>query len=238
MNPTLSIFMPICLRPEYTKITLKSLADTTRHRKDIQYILVLDGDHTEETKDAIADFVGEFKDSTIVHEEQTHFGIRATTVTGMELSKGQFIQKIDNDLLFSDGWVEKMIKTLNKCPEIDVLKPNVRWGKKASISSNVQYGTILGNGYIISKFCQGGIWMIRRQTIEGHKFDKPRIRGRQRSNPLIDIPGLVYAWSTTVDFIHFGHRGGDHSLFINSKEHAEYYSWKAIAEMSKRSRQK
>lgn len=207
------ILVPCYKRPEYTKLCIKALEESTYD--NCLFHLWDDGsaDNTEEILRQSS-----LNKRVVVNPE--NMGLRNVLINFIELSSSEFICVVGNDCLMPKNWVKDMLEVFEKCPEVDILSPNV-------LPSNAafKYGEDSAKPYRPSKLV-GGLWFMRRKLIEDMDFTRYGANGIRGAfevlNQIILEKEPVIGWVPTVTVEDIGHWSGEHRLHIKSDEHREY----------------
>lgn len=113
LNPKISIIYPCYDRFEFTKRTLPQLAELN----EIELVVISDGNTPEYNS-----FLRECADVLIIHEERE--GLRNSIIDGINASTSEYVQKIDNDVLFPNivNWFSF---TLEHVDEYSLITPSM-----------------------------------------------------------------------------------------------------------------
>jgi len=213
-------------RWEYTMMTLESLLHTPAgiDWSHVNFV-ILDNASADGAVDRIRSFMVRNPDVvTKLKVRKRNAGVvggfedfRFTLTTG-----APFIGKIDNDSIFTHGWLGKMLNALTTCPKLGVvgaqspglghsiLDPKGRTAVKRN-----------GMGYFPAKFV-GGRFLARREV-----FGPKRMRGRNKLFGWGDyqkrIKGWKVGWCYPPAIIdHVGDRNFKHPKAIDNVKYRRY----------------
>jgi GT2 family glycosyltransferase len=116
-----SIVMLTYNQLEDTKICVESLI---KHTKDIDYELIFVDNGS--TKDDTRTYLEELKEEhsnikTIFNDE--NLGFACANNQGIELSEGEYVLLLNNDVILTDGWLSRMINIAESDDRIGVVAP-------------------------------------------------------------------------------------------------------------------
>jgi hypothetical protein len=139
------------------------------------------------------------------------------------LGEYDIIAKMDNDSIVPVDYLDKMLQKFIDT-DADILSPNV-----LPSNASYKYGQEDKNNphYRPSKVV-GGLWMMRKEMIEGIEFDRHDVTGIKGAfNILYQIviekePKI--GWVTDVVVQDIGHWSGMHPENIKNAEHLSYYN--------------
>jgi len=119
MDKKISIFIITWGRLEFTKHCLNSIFYTARNIKNKE-IIVIDNGSKDGTVEYLRELRKEGKIKTYYFKENMGCGV--ATNKGIELSTGDYIVEVDNDIILLEGWYEKaIIDLMDKEPAIGQL---------------------------------------------------------------------------------------------------------------------
>lgn len=122
MKATVNLIMVTWNAFEYTKLTLNSLKENTKYT---DYVLtIIDNASTDGTQE----FLEELKKSKrfnklIVVLNKSNVGYGGAILQGSKLVESKYVCALNNDLLFSNGWLEAMITEMENNPSLGLLGP-------------------------------------------------------------------------------------------------------------------
>jgi len=217
----IQVFLPCYKRIKYTEYTLDNM-DKNTYYENVQFYLLDDG-----SNDGTDELLRQFKEkrpNTIVKIYEKNEGLRFRLLEFFEKATADYLVKIDNDCLFTLGWLEKLLK-IKKESGIDLLAPD-----EIQADAAKRYGIFdeKTNCYMVSKSkAVGGLWICKRDLLKNVKFQQCNSSGiRQAWNILLELrhqTACSMAWTTKVKFEHLGHRTNFHELSIKTNDyHAGY----------------
>lgn len=212
--------MPCFKRPDYTAKCIWALETCHHYFPFVDFYLVDDGsnDGTFEILEA-----AKLPNKVLIHNPE-NIGLRDTIINFLRLCQIQdyaFIAKMDNDCAVPINWIGDIVDVFNKCPEVEILSPNVHPSNAAFV-----YGKkVEGLQYMPAKLV-GGLWFMRGSLIKGIDFDKYDTDGLTGAIALlaqiVNEKSPVIGWLPKVIVEDMGHWSGTHPEHIKSKDHAEY----------------
>lgn len=108
--PTVSVIMPMYNSVKYVRQAIESLLNQTY--TDLEIIAINDG-----SKDGCADVVREIKDDRLIFIDRENRGFLATLNECIEMSKGKYIARLDDDDWCHSTRIEKEVEYLESHPE-------------------------------------------------------------------------------------------------------------------------
>ena len=118
MNKRISIFVISWNRLSLTRHCLDALLWTTRHLKNKE-IIVVDNGSTDGTVEHLRSLRKQGKISLFLFGK--NYGCGVATNKGIELSTGDYIVEVDNDIILLEGWWQKAINLMEREPVIGQL---------------------------------------------------------------------------------------------------------------------
>lgn len=113
LNKT-TVLMAVYNGERYIKQSVKSILNQTF--KDFEFLIVDDGSF-----DSTGAIISEIKDSRIKYKKISHGGLASALNYGINLSRSDYIARIDSDDVCTPERLEKQISFLDSHPEIDVV---------------------------------------------------------------------------------------------------------------------
>jgi len=219
---SIQVFLSCYKRIKYTEYVLDNIDKNTKY-ENVQFYLVDDG-----SKDGTYNLLWRFKQkrpNTIIKTYDKNEGLRVRLLEFFENTTADYLAKIDNDCLFDEGWLEKLLE-IKKKSGIDLLAPDEIQAKAAK-----KYGIfdLKTNCYLPKhkRSAVGGLWIFKRDLLKNVKFQQYKSYGIVKAwNLLLELrhqTGCSMAWTTEVKFEHLGHRTNFHKLSIEADDyHAGY----------------
>lgn len=130
-TPKISVVMSCYNRKDYVSDAIESILNQTY--KDFEFIII-DDCSTDGTREIIQKYAD--KDSRIVFIKNAHnLGLISNLNTGLELAKGEYIARMDDDDISLPERFEKQVKYLDEHQDITVLGTFIEtFGKEDSMS--------------------------------------------------------------------------------------------------------
>ena len=164
MMKSVQVFLSCYKRPEYTQYTLDNLEKNTVY-ENVQFYLVDDGSG-DYTKFLFQKF-GESRMNTTIKVCDKNKGLRYRLQQFFEESSSFYLCKIDNDCLFSKGWLVKLVKIFENC-DLDILAPNEEEKNPAEKLGRYDKQT---NCYLLKERVRavGGLWIMKKDLLKDVK---------------------------------------------------------------------
>ena len=163
--------------PEMSLQCLKAVKKHTR----IPYRLIwVDNGSVRESFNTVKEYVETFEDYMILRLDRNRYYAESTN-RGIKLSSAKYVVTLSNDVFVTEGWLTKLVKILERRPEIGLISPiaDVIGSNcpRASLAVPLHRLLKLGEPYerinnLPSRFayCEGNVSMfcavLRRQMIE------------------------------------------------------------------------
>jgi len=219
------VLVPCYKRVEYTRRYLPPLIENTRY-PDVHFRLVDDG-----SQDGTAEFLqslAEQHDNVKADAFQVNFGLRWRILEFWDSSDAPILAKMDNDCEVPEGWLTKLVETLEACPELGIVSPVIHtvWiDGDTLMAPQGKIGFNRGRKYW-EALTIGGLWCMKRSVLESPSdFVKGKDDGITGAHELIKAlqsQGVVMGWLPEVVVQHVGYHKGTHGDYIDSPEHREY----------------
>jgi len=115
-NDLVSVIIPTYNRPTYLPEAIESVLSQTY--PDIEIIVVDDGSDNdgERTKEALKPYM-----DCLTYTHHPNQGIGATVNKGLSLSKGEFIQRLDDDDILADEKIDKSVDAFHRNPKAGIV---------------------------------------------------------------------------------------------------------------------
>ncbi|MBQ7582623.1 MAG: glycosyltransferase family 2 protein [Lachnospiraceae bacterium] len=164
--PTVSVIMPMYNSVKFVKQAIESILGQTY--KDLEIIAINDG-----SKDGCADVVREIKDERLIFIDRENHGFVNTLNECIEMAKGEFIARLDDDDWCYPTRIEKQVAYLKSHPDtvlVGTLRKEQTGDEIVDIPDTVvqtpaqiRYGLVFGNfAFAHSSF------MMRRDIMIDH----------------------------------------------------------------------
>lgn len=114
-----SIIILTCNQLEYTKKCVKSLSKNTPEPHEIIFV---DNGSTDGTVKWLKALTQKNKDYRLI-ENKRNLGFAKGCNQGIEASRGEFIQLLNNDVVVAEGWLSGMMECLKSAPDAGIVGP-------------------------------------------------------------------------------------------------------------------
>ncbi|MCK4446336.1 MAG: glycosyltransferase [Candidatus Marinimicrobia bacterium] len=108
---------------EYTKQCIQSIQEHTNYPYEIIFV---DNHSTDGTKRYLRQLVSKYPNYKLIANKQNK-GFAAGNNQGMKSAKGEYILLLNNDVLVSDGWLERMVACAEADNSIGIVGPITNW---------------------------------------------------------------------------------------------------------------
>jgi glycosyltransferase involved in cell wall biosynthesis len=113
-NPKITVLMPVYNAEKYLKAAIESILNQSF--TDFEFLIIDDG-----STDKSIDIIHSYQDSRIsVIKNETNLGLIASLNNGIELSKGEFIARMDSDDISYANRLEKQLAYMMQNPDIGI----------------------------------------------------------------------------------------------------------------------
>lgn len=114
-----SVIIPLYNNAEYTKLCVNSLYDSTDC--DFELILV-DNASSDETPEYLKE-LQKRRNNIVVITNKVNLGFPGAVNIGIKVSRGEYLVIANNDLLFTRGWLERMIELAEHNSQFGIVGP-------------------------------------------------------------------------------------------------------------------
>ncbi len=172
-KPLISVIMPVYNEEKYLSHAITSILNQSF--KNFEFIIINDG-----STDNSLNILNSFTDDRILIINQENKGISISLNNGMNLSRGEFIARMDADDISRFDRLEIQYEFLKNNPEIGIVGSAVnvidskgkRWGKQTFIQSDVGVRWLC---LTQSPFVHPSV-MIRKECLEQNKLEYSDLR--------------------------------------------------------------
>ncbi len=161
--PRVSVVMPVYNGERYLREAVESILNQTF--SDFEFIIIDDG-----SSDISADIVRSFRDERIRFNQQENQGLAATLNRGIEVARGEYIARQDQDDISLPERLAKQVKYLDSHPECGMVgtwaeiyleeKKTERAHRHPSDNITLQYELLFNNPFVHSSM------MLRKSALE------------------------------------------------------------------------
>ena len=166
--PLVSVVMPVYNGEKYLKEAIDSILNQTF--TDFELLLINDAstDNSEE-------IINSYNDSRIIYiKNEQNLGLIKTLNKGLDLAKGEFIARMDQDDISHSERFEKQLIIFKKNPEIGVCGTwftLFRENHEDKIIEHPEYNDSIKIGLLTSCFIGHPTVMMRKKAIENYRYD-------------------------------------------------------------------
>ena len=136
-----SIIMLTFNQLEYTKICLESIA---RHTPELHELILVDNGSTDGTIEYLKGYAVQNSHIKLIFNENNR-GFAAGNNQGIQQAGGDYILLLNNDVVVTEGWLERLISHLEQSPDIGMVGPMSNSVSGPQIVQDVPYGSSLDN---------------------------------------------------------------------------------------------
>jgi len=133
-----SIIMLTYNQLEYTKKCIESIFNYT----EIHFqLIVVDNGSTDKTIDYLTNIKKNAPSTSSIKiiKNGKNLGFAAGNNQGLSLAKGEYIVLINNDVVVTPGWLEKMISCAEKSPKIGMVGPMTNYAPGLQLVKDIKY---------------------------------------------------------------------------------------------------
>jgi GT2 family glycosyltransferase/Tfp pilus assembly protein PilF len=112
----------IILMHNHLEHTRKCVKGIRKHTPETHEIIFVDNGSTDSTVKWLQGQVRENKNYHLI-ENKKNVGVAKGRNQGINLSQGEFILVLDNDVVVSEGWLTGMLECLNRAPDTGIVGP-------------------------------------------------------------------------------------------------------------------
>lgn len=163
-SPKISVILPVYNAEKYIAESIKSILDQTF--RDFEFIIINDG-----SKDKSEEIILSFKDERIVYISQQNIGLAATLNKGIEVAKGSYIARQDNDDISFKERLRIQYEFLEKNKGIDLVgasaeiidekgQPTGRFHRHETSNDCLKFFLLFDNPFVHSAV------MFRKATVQ------------------------------------------------------------------------
>lgn len=132
-----SIVIPVYNQVEYTKQCLEAIIENTP--EDLFEVIIIDNASTDGTKEFLSCLEGDLR---IVTNEQ-NMGFAHACNQGIGLARGNYVMILNNDVIVTKGWLERLITHVDSDPAVGMAGPVSNSVSGPQFIENVPYGSDL-----------------------------------------------------------------------------------------------
>ena len=133
-QPKVTLLMLACNALEYTKKAIESIY---QHTKIPFQLIVIDNGSTDGTPSHLR------KDDRYYHiENQSNLGFPTAMNLGLEFISTPYFAILNNDIIVTDGWLKRMIETIESDPKIAIVGPRSNYVSGPQIDPNAKYSNM------------------------------------------------------------------------------------------------
>ncbi len=137
-NPAVSIVIPVYNQLEYTKQCIESLVETIDDKIEL---IIVDNASTDGTKEFLSSYK-HHKLKLVIISNDENLGFPKAVNIGIEESNGKYVVIANNDILFNDGWLSRMIEVAESDSKIGLIGPISNEVSGLQKDENALYKTI------------------------------------------------------------------------------------------------
>ena len=132
-----SIIIPVFNRLDYTKLCIEYLEKNTE-LKEAEIIIVDNG-----SSDGTESFFRDRKEFIYLRNNE-NLGFACAVNKGVRESKGRYYVILNNDVIVSNGWLERLIGAADKDKRLGLIGPMTNWISGVQMDKNAEYSDIEG----------------------------------------------------------------------------------------------
>ncbi|GEM_PF-806418 len=149
----------------YTKPCVESLL---QHTSDDDRLIIVDNGSAEDTITFLDDLAQRHPKKVLVIEQASNLGWCKAVNAGVRQSEASYVCLLNNDLVVTAGWLDRMIAVAERDLRIGLVNPtyNRRGESWAAFAQRAQGRALNGAAYLEVNECNGACLLIRREVIE------------------------------------------------------------------------
>lgn len=117
--PEVSIVIPVFNQLEYTKMCINSILETINNRIEL---IIVNNASSDSTAEYLSGLRHEKFELAIVNNEE-NIGFPGAVNQGIEISNGKYVVIANNDIIFNQGWLDRMIEIADSDSRIGLVGP-------------------------------------------------------------------------------------------------------------------
>ncbi|MDQ7817356.1 MAG: glycosyltransferase [Melioribacteraceae bacterium] len=118
-NPQVSIVIPVFNQLEYTKLCIESLVETIDEKIEL---VIVNNASNDGTKEFLSSYKNDKLKLVIIANEE-NLGFPKAVNLGIDESNGKYVVIANNDILFNEGWLSRMIEVVESDSKIGLVGP-------------------------------------------------------------------------------------------------------------------
>jgi len=166
-EPICDILIPVWNQPVLTRRCLEAIHRKTR----TPYRLILiDNGSREETRKILESWVGNPSRPAILIRNGENLGYLGAVNQGLQISRAPYVFLLNNDIVVTEGWLERMIAFAGSRPDVGLLNPEQNHDPGKSMPEDLEAfaaSQVEKPGeWMELDHCTGGCLLIKREVIE------------------------------------------------------------------------
>lgn len=137
-NPRVSIVIPVFNQLEYTKQCIESIENTINERVRI---IVVDNASSDDTLSYLNKVFSAKIEMAVIHNKSNK-GFPEAVNQGIKKAEGEFVIIANNDIVFTEGWLERMIELVQPGSGISIVGPISNEVSGLQKDENAKYNSI------------------------------------------------------------------------------------------------
>ncbi len=152
-KPVVTLLMPVYNAYKYTRLAIESIFE---HTKTPFKLIVIDNGSTDGTTDSLRN------DDRFLHlESPINLGFPMGINQGLSLVDTEYFAILNNDIIVTEGWLERLIKTMNTDPKIAIVGPRTNYVSGPQADLNARYHDLTEMHEYAKNFKEAGKESIR-----------------------------------------------------------------------------
>ncbi|HSA06013.1 MAG TPA: glycosyltransferase [Candidatus Gastranaerophilales bacterium] len=189
MNPKISVLMPVYNGAKYLKEAIDSIL--AQSFKDFEFLIINDA-----STDNSAEIIKSYSDNRINFlNNEKNIGLAASLNKGLDIAKGEYIARMDQDDISLPQRLQKQIEFMNKNPEIDICGSWIKFfGEMNFVAKYAQsHKQIVSNMFTSSPFAHPSV-IIKKERFDQHNL---------RYNPDLKTAEDYELWTRASKYLKF-----------------------------------
>jgi GT2 family glycosyltransferase len=166
-EPICDIIIPIWNQPALTRRCLEAIGRNTR----TPYRLILiDNGSEEDTQSFLAGLAGDPSWNGVLIRNEENLGFIRAVNQGLRASLASYVCILNNDIVVTEGWLERMVEFAEAHPEAGLLNPEQNHDPGKAMPEDLEAyarSRVQGRGkWMELDHCTGGCLLIKREVIQ------------------------------------------------------------------------
>ena len=161
------IIIPIWNQPALTRRCLEAIGGKTGtpHR-----LILIDNGSEEDTRSFLESLAGDPSWNGILIRNEENLGFIRAVNQGLKASQARYVCILNNDIVVTEGWLERMVEFAGSHPEAGLLNPEQNHDPGKPMPGDLEAfarSRVQGRGkWMELDHCTGGCLLVKREVIQ------------------------------------------------------------------------